>query len=106
MYRSWNKRISFTFNNQSNMQFNMDWLIVLHMFLCHLASVYLGLWFVINVLDNDDPITEGMVFFKILMFFLIYMLYILIAMLVTGFPAVADYIESKEKGKRCKVRLL
>lgn len=105
MYRKWNKRVSFTFNNQCNMQFNMDWLIVLHMFLCHLIATYGGLWFVINVLDNDEPIAEGMVLIKILMFLLIYVCCIFLAMLLTGFPAVADYIESKEKGKRCKVRL-
>lgn len=87
------------------MHYNIDWLIVLHMFLCHLVAAYGGLRFVINMLDNDEPIAEGMVFIKILMFFLIYVLCIFIAMLVTGFRAVANYIESKEKGKRCKVRL-
>lgn len=105
MYRRYNKRVSFTFNNQDNMQFNMDWLIVLHMFLCHLVATYGGLWFVINVMGSEASIHEGMVFLKILMFLLIYVCCIFLAMLLTGFPAVADWIESKEKGKRCKVRL-
>lgn len=107
MSRSWNKRVSFTFNNQTNMYFNMDWLIVLHMFLCHLIATYGGLWFVVSVLSSDEDahVAEGMVFLKILMFLLIYWCCIFLAMMLTGFPAVADWVESKEKRKRCKVRL-
>lgn len=106
MYKSWNKRISFTFNNQEGVRNIYDWLIVLHAFLCHLIGIYCASWFVIDVLSNDESVAEGMVFLKMMMFVLIYVCVTLLSILITGFPAVADWLESKQKEKSCKIKLL
>lgn len=106
MYKNLNKRVSFTFNNQSGMQYYLDWVIVIHAFLCHLIAMYGASWFVISVLHNDELIGEGMVFLKMMMFLLIYVVCIFALILITGFPAVAEWIESKEKERECKIRLL
>lgn len=106
MYRSWNNRVSFTFNNQEGVRNMYDWVIVFHAFLCHLIACYAALWFVCDVLANDAPIAEGMIFLKMMMFVLIYVCVVLLSMLLTGFPAVANWIESKQKLKSCKIKLL
>lgn len=99
----WNKRVSLTLNNQDAARHPLDWVITGHIFLCHLIGCYIGIWFVTDVLANDGHVAEGIVFMKILLFIVIYICATMIAMVLTGFPAVADWVKKKERP--CKIKL-
>lgn len=104
--RTWNKRVSLTLNNRDSMSDKYAFMLVTIFFIIHLVSIYASTKFVWNVLSNDNPIAEGMVIIKILMWLMIYVMCILLGMLVTGFPAIADWADKKSNSRQWKIRLI
>lgn len=106
MCKSWNNRVSFTFNNQEGVRNIYDWVVILHAFLAHLIGIYCASWLVVDVMSSDEPVAEGIVFFKMTMFVSIYVCVVLLSIMITGLPAVASWAESNQKEKSCKIKLL
>lgn len=104
--KTYNKRVSLTLYNQSEFSDKYAFMVACIFFIIHLASIYASTEFVWNVLSNDNPIAEGMVIIKILMWIMIYVVVLMLGMLVTGFPAIADWAYKKSSNRQWKIRLI
>lgn len=101
-----NRKVSLTLNNQDGMATKYDWIVVVIFFVIHLNALYWATQFVWSALESENGCYEGVVILKTVMWLMIYACTILIGLLITGFPTIADWATKKDNNTRWRIRLL